>query len=222
LPFAMDDACRTGKDEAKLFLQAVSEVRDALSSIDGKISSKEKIDPVTQAADDAEVFWSCYGKRLAGPGATPAMTLARIAALMQMLGPDSLQQRKGLVKHLAHVKAPEAAQALTRLAGFSAEAEVREAALGALNDRRGEADAGVLLHGLRYPWPAIARQAADAIVTLERRDLLPKMVNVLEEPDPRAPVASEGKRVVREVVRLNHHHNCILCHAPGNTPDVKI
>jgi len=25
---------------------------------------------------------------------------------------------------------------------------------------------------------------------------------------------------VREVVRINHHRNCLLCHAPGNTPSV--
>jgi hypothetical protein len=26
--------------------------------------------------------------------------------------------------------------------------------------------------------------------------------------------------VAREVVRVNHHRNCLLCHAPGNDPDV--
>jgi len=26
--------------------------------------------------------------------------------------------------------------------------------------------------------------------------------------------------VVRELVRINHHRNCLLCHPPGNTPDV--
>ncbi len=25
---------------------------------------------------------------------------------------------------------------------------------------------------------------------------------------------------MRELVRVNHHHNCLLCHAPANTPDV--
>ena len=47
---------------------------------------------------------------------------------------------------------------------------------------------------------------------------------MLEQPDPRAPVTREvkGKRVpvVRELVRVNHHRSCLLCHAPGNTGKV--
>lgn len=48
------------------------------------------------------------------------------------------------------------------------------------------------------------------------------MVNFLDEPDPRAPLTKEGKHLVREVVKLNHLHNCQLCHAPGNTEDVEL
>jgi hypothetical protein len=47
---------------------------------------------------------------------------------------------------------------------------------------------------------------------------------VLAQPDPRAPRTKQvdGKQVVevRELVRINHHRNCLLCHAPGNTADV--
>jgi hypothetical protein len=57
-------------------------------------------------------------------------------------------------------------------------------------------------------------------VKLERKDLLPRLVDVLDAPDPRAPVTRtvEGRRVpaVRELVRVNHHRNCLLCHAPVN------
>ena len=44
---------------------------------------------------------------------------------------------------------------------------------------------------------------------------------MLESPDPRLPVTEkrDGKDVtfVRELVKVNHHRNCLLCHAPGNT-----
>jgi hypothetical protein len=70
----------------------------------------------------------------------------------------------------------------------------------------------------------VARRAADAIAKLERTDLLPQLVGVLEEPDPRAPVVQETNQkktaVVRELVRVNHHRSCLLCHAPGNTGTV--
>jgi hypothetical protein len=82
----------------------------------------------------------------------------------------------------------------------------------------------ILLAGLRYPWPAVARHAADAVIRLERNDLVPQLVALLDEPDPRAPVVREvnDKRVpvVRELIRINHHKNCLLCHAPGNTGSV--
>jgi hypothetical protein len=47
---------------------------------------------------------------------------------------------------------------------------------------------------------------------------------MLDEADPRLPVVQEVEHkkvpVVRELVRVNHHQNCLLCHAPGNTGTV--
>jgi len=113
---------------------------------------------------------------------------------------------------------------LARLAIFSFEEEVRRAALNALRTRPKQDSTDVLLAGLRYPWPAVASNAADALIHLGRKDLVPQLVALLDEPDPRAPADREvnGKKTlaVRELVRLNHHRNCLLCHAPGNSPDV--
>jgi hypothetical protein len=152
------------------------------------------------------------------------VTRARIAALMQVLAPESADLRLGLVKYLSAVAHPEATRALARLVLFSAEDEVRQAAVDALQVRRERDYTAVLLQGLRYPWPAVARRAADALVRLERTDLVPQLVDALDEPDPRAPVVREvnGKKetVARELVRVNHHRSCLLCHAPGNTGTV--
>ena len=82
----------------------------------------------------------------------------------------------------------------------------------------------ILLQGMRYPWPAVAKHAGEALVKLERKDLVPQLVALLDEPDPRLPVVKEVKEkkvaLVRELVRINHHRNCLLCHAPGNTGTV--
>jgi hypothetical protein len=44
-------------------------------------------------------------------------------------------------------------------------------------------------------------------------------VDVLARPDPRAPRSKvvDGAEVhsVRELVKVNHHRNCLLCHAPA-------
>jgi hypothetical protein len=183
--------------------------------------------------DRPESFWdryqaACAREDRALPEADRSqrehVTLARIAALMQILAPESADVRLGLVKYLSAVSHAEATRALARLVLFSAEDEVRQAAVDALKVRRERDYTDVLLRGLRYPWPAVARRAADAAVKLERTDLVPQLVDVLDEPDPRAPVVQEVNHkkvsVVRELVRVNHHRSCLLCHAPGNTAAV--
>jgi hypothetical protein len=147
------------------------------------------------------------------------VAVARIRALSQVLAPEPPGLRLGLVKYLSGVAHAEATRALARLAIFSSDAVLRGAALAALMARRERDYTGVLVAGLRYPWPAVARRAAEAAVKLGRADLIPQLVSVLDEPDPRAPrvEAFGGKKVpvVRELVRINHHKNCMLCHAPA-------
>jgi hypothetical protein len=152
------------------------------------------------------------------------VTVTRIAALMQALAPESPTIRRGLVKYLSTISHVDATKALARLAIFSVEDEVRKAAIDVLKVRRERDYTDILLTGLRYPWPDVAKRAAEAVVKLERNDLVPKLVDLLDEPDPRAPVVKEvdNQKVseVRELVRINHHRNCLLCHAPGNTGNV--
>jgi hypothetical protein len=145
---------------------------------------------------------------------------ARIAALMQMLAAESVELRLGLVKFLIATPHVEATKALARMAIFSPEDDIRRAAITGLRVRREKDYTDILVNGLRYPWPAVADRAADAIVRLERKDLIPELLTVLESDDPRLPAAREidGKKVsfVREMVRMNHHRNCVMCHAPSS------
>jgi hypothetical protein len=202
-----------------------------------KLAAAEVLLAATQAASggerDAGTFWeryraACAAEDKADPrkdrGHREDVTRARLAALMQVLGPEPPGMRLGLVEYLAGVSHPEATRALARLALFAPEDEVRRAAVDALKVRRERDYTDLLLGGLRYPLPAVARRAGAAVVALERADLVPQLVALLEEPDPRAPVvkAVQGRPVpvVRELVRLNHHKSCLVCHAPGNTPAV--
>jgi hypothetical protein len=143
---------------------------------------------------------------------------------MQVLAPESAGIRLGLVKHLSTIAHVEATRALARMVIFSADDEIRHAATDALKVRRERDYTDILLSGLRYPLPDVARRASEALIRLERTDLVAQLVDLLDEPDPRAPVVKEvnHKQVatVRELVRINHHRNCLLCHAPGNTGTV--
>jgi hypothetical protein len=189
--------------------------------------------PGAGPVDAADSFWQQYQDTCAQEdrndprrdcGHQENVTLARVAALMQILAPETPGLRLGLVKYLASVSHVEATRALARLALFAAEDEVRRAAIDALKVRRERDYTDILLQGFRYPLPAVARRAGEAVVKLERTDLAPQLVAILDEPDPRAPVRKEVHEkkvpVVRDLVRVNHHRSCLLCHAPGNTPAV--
>jgi Protein of unknown function (DUF1573)/HEAT repeats len=146
---------------------------------------------------------------------------ARVTSLMQVLAPESAETRLGLVEYLDSLAHPDATRALAKLAIFSEEPEIRSAAVRSLKMRRDRDYTDILLAGLKYPWPAVAERSSEAIVKLGRGDLVPHLIEVLESPDPRAPQTREinGKKVsvVRELVRINHHHNCLLCHAPATS-----
>jgi hypothetical protein len=143
--------------------------------------------------------------------------LARMAALTQILAAESAEIRLGLVKYLTGVPHVESTRALARMAIFSPEDDIRDAAITALKVRKEKDYTDTLLTGLRYPWPAVAKRAAEAITRLDRKDLLPELIAVLESGDPRLPRESDGKAVVREMVKLNHHRNCMMCHAPAGS-----
>jgi hypothetical protein len=237
LPFAMGDACRTKGERSRQFTRAVNSVRRAMQSQQGATMSGPGGGSVAvterSRAKAGESFWDQYqalciqedkASARADPEQCEHIAPARVAALMQVLMPESSGLRLGLVKYLSTVPHVEATKALARLALFSAEDEVRKAAVDALKLRRERDYTDILVQGLHYPLPAVARRAGEAVVRLERNDLLPKLVDLLEEPDPRTPTVKEvnDKRVpvVREVVRINHHQSCLLCHSPANTGKV--
>src|SRR5260370_3624978 len=76
-----------------------------------------------------------------------------------------------------------------------------------------------MVYGLQYPWPPAADHAAEAVGALQLQALVPELVNLLNEPNPSFPVKSEKDYFVRELVRINHLCNCVLCHAPSNSKD---
>jgi hypothetical protein len=254
LPFAMGDDCRTKGDRSRQLKIALATVRAALGqqvvfekvfiaqpTASGKSTPqfKQAIQTVAISTpgkgnrDTAEQFWdrylaACLQEDKADAKCDPPhqehVTAARIAALMQILGPEPASLRKGLVKFLAGTSHVEATRALAKLAIFSPEVEIRQAAIDALKVRRERDYTAILLTGLHYPLPAVAQRTGQAIVKLERNDLIGQLVNLLDEPDPRLPVIKTMHKkqvpVVRELVRVNHHRNCLLCHAPGNTPGI--
>ena len=233
LPFAMDAQCRQSKDRGRAFFLEALVVRVAMGGLGGKKGDGNF--PEMNFWQEYDTVQQDVARELAGNrGAIEKdrfrinrreLTPARVAALTQILAPESEGVLKEMVQRLAKIDSAESTTALAHLAVFAPSADVRQAAQKGLQGRPKEGYVEVLKHGLRYPWPAIARNAAQAIAQLEHKELVPWLVAQLDEPDPRAPVVGsingQPAMVVREVVRINHHRNCLLCHAPGNTPDLQ-
>ena len=138
-----------------------------------------------------------------------------VPTLVQMLQVENVPVRKLMIQLLARIKGKEAGVALAQRAVFDLSAELREKAAAALKDRPQEEFKAVLLGALRSPWPAAADHAAETIAALAVKDLVPALVHLLKEPDPRLPYTAAPVKLqfVQEMVRLNHMTNCCLCHA---------
>jgi hypothetical protein len=139
-----------------------------------------------------------------------------VAALQQILMPESAPYRKLLVELLDEIGGRRAVAYLAQRAVFDLSPEVRREAVEALRKRPIEEYRPALLAALRYPWAPAAEHAAEALLALKDREAVPYLVGLLKEPDPSAPVQlKNGRFVVPQVVRLRHTFNCLVCHPPA-------
>lgn len=222
LPVVMGHACRMSEERAQFFNNSLSSLRNFLNtSISITLQQAERAPEIAAAT-----FWQQFHTSAVQEDSSRDSTntahcdegsAARIAALMQVIAIESPAMQKGMVKYLSSIAHIDATKALARLAIFAAADDVRQSAIDALKLRREKHYTDILVNGLRYPWPDVAKHASEAIVKLERTDLAPQLADFLGEADPRDPVVKkvDGKEVtvVREMVRINHHRNCLLCHA---------
>jgi len=206
LPFRMGKDCKMDPKNAPLFGSAAGLAHAAQTK-----AHDSMLDNVQPAAD----YWTEWRKVDGGE------TSVGVAALTQVFAPGTQKERDSVVRQLAELRHPDATRALVRATVFDFDRQVRIAASNALKHRPKAEYTDVLMSGVRYPWPAVALQSAQAIVRLERKDLVPQLVALLDEPDPREPVEKQigdkAVHVIQEMVRINHHRNCLLCHPPAMT-----
>ncbi len=146
-----------------------------------------------------------------------------LPTLLQMLQAENTPVRMLLVDMIADIDGKEASAALAQRALFDLAPTVREKAVEALAARPAKEFKHLLMEGFRWPWPAVAEHAAEAIHALKLAEALPELVALLSEPDPTlpfpAPKAKGKTHLLREVVKVNHMSNCMLCHAPSFSKD---
>jgi HEAT repeats len=210
LPFLMGKDCSLDKEKRTALAQHSTEIRralDAVAEYRKKLSKNQSYYPKSDL--DAEHFWR--PNRSVRSEAIPAM---RQIILAQGTG-----FRLGFVYALNENDDTRATDALVNRAVFDLDHEVRQAAVVQLRYRPKTDYVPALKNALRYPWAPVVRHASEAIAKLELNEMVPDLVAMLDEPDPAAPFVVEGengeeKMFVHELVRINHHRNCMLCHAP--------
>ncbi len=106
--------------------------------------------------------------------------------LAQMLCAETPAVRLYLTTVLSAIKGPNASVALARQTLFDLSTEVQHAAIQALTARPREEYRQTLLDGFRYPLPAVADRAAEALTAVEDRDAAADLMKLLDQPDPAA------------------------------------
>jgi gluconolactonase len=146
-----------------------------------------------------------------------------IPALQQLLMAEHEAVREVLVEQLARIEGKKASEALAQRALFDLHPRVRERALAELAKRPAAEYRDILLKGFEHPWPPVAEHAAEALATLNMKETVPALFTLLDMPDPQAPRKDPKKgTVVKEMVRVNHLLNCLMCHAPSTKTDDKV
>jgi hypothetical protein len=244
LPFTKGSTCRLTATNAISMARASFGVRQELDDLlaDPYFGA---INPTKQSRYprlvDTDIFWRQAGafltnSRISRQGSVHALTpdefdhkirLALLPAMMQIVPSEATSYRASIAQQLAVV--PEgtepAVEALVRLALFEPFEDVRRTAISSLRKHPPAASEASILAGFRHPWPVVAHRAADVIIANRRIDVVRKLADFLDEPDPAAPFRQESAGpktfMVRELVRINHHRNCLMCHPPADDKDVR-
>jgi hypothetical protein len=214
LPFIMGEQCRLSAKSARDLQNSSQAVRRDLDNSKNGISL-----PSQYSGKDSMKVEEILLER-----ALP-WKLENVAALEQIVLVENSKLRRFFMKKLEKFKGAASGRILAQRAVFDLDLEVREAAVEALKSRPAYDVDAILLDGLRYPWLPVVNNAALALVKLKRTGLAPSLVDLLDAPDPDAPFLGGPKNeqfMVRELVRINHHRNCLLCHPPaGESVNVK-
>lgn len=215
LPFHLGPDAVQSSDRAQAMSALSGQLREAVQGC-----VRPGIDP---RPDTNKLFAALLGdgsKGLFEKEAKAWATAEAVPCIQQMLLAENREVRRMSCELLRGLDVPEALEALVRCAVFDTDPGNRAAAVDALRERPRTAAAVRLLKHLRHPWPRATEHAVEALVALECTEALPALAAAYGLPDPDAPfsVRLPGKgsgQYRREVVRVNHLRNCMLCHPPS-------
>ena len=214
LPWRSDLDCQLGREAAEslhaLSLKLRAYLRDATPADDIR-PDPDKLRSVLNGSSIGRVGSKGKAEEWKKPDAVPA--------LMQLLQAENLAIRQVLVEALTQIEGKEAGAALAQRAVFDLSFPIRKKAVEALTTRPTQEYQKTLLDALRYPWSPVASNAAEALATLKPQAAVEGLILMLKEPDPRHPFSDKQTTSIRELVKINHLSNCMVCHAPSLAKD---
>jgi hypothetical protein len=224
LPFQDKANCELAVSQARSLGQFSRHLHGKIATIESDMRFRSS-PPASSSSFSRSASFSETMSELAGRNAELVNALGQegdyqkpeaVSALVQILEAEPSEVRQKLVELLAQQPTPEATRALTRRAVFDTSQSVRQYAIHALSRRPQGEYRPQLLEALRYPWSPAAWHAAETLAAVNDGEAVPDLIALLDAPDPRDPFRdASGKMMVRELVRLNHFQNCLLCHAPS-------
>ncbi len=213
LPLRRGADCQLGKEPAENLQDFSRKMRRTLAEAQTRGDPGQMADTVKRNIDALTGYVVINGQAVrTGESVVPT--------IMQMLCVENQQVRMVVIDHLTRTKHRQSSEALVKMALYDLSERVRTEAVKALADRPREEYRQMLLDGLRYPWAPVADHAAEALVSLDDREAVPALKQLTGAPDPSAPYYDWTQKtyVTREVVRINHLGNCLMCHAPSTAP----
>jgi len=177
-----------------------------------------------QLGATSEFLSTRAGSRLHRSGDSPTWIRRNIAdiaehhpmLLWQMCQAEKDDIRGVMTDVLKLLEKPAAIEALTRIALYDPDSDLRQKAVTALKTRPVAESRPYLVEGFAHPMSCVADHAATALTMLNDREAVPDLIDLLGKPEPGTPVPDEsGTPVVHELVKINHARNCQMCHAPS-------
>lgn len=209
LPFRVGADALLSRDRAEAMNALSRQLRDTfpktLVAKDDLRTDADKLYTALTTGDRTRRAW-------AGPDS--------VACIAQMLQAESQPVRRMSCELLKKLPTAAATETLARWAVFDTDPDTRAAAVEALRDRDPREVTRHLVGHLRYPWPRAVEHACEALIALDCTDAIPHLAAAFDLPDPDAPFEVDlpgqaGGVFRREIVRVNHLKNCVLCHAPS-------
>jgi hypothetical protein len=205
LPLQDEMDCQSGIEATKALAEVSARVR-RLQFI--RVSRGDRGDSTSHDVADGSLV-----EYLRQAGIAYANKPIVVRPLEQMFQAETAPLRRDLVETLTAIRGREATQALARRAVFDLSPEVRNDAVRALTKRSLDEARPVFFAALRHPWAPAADHAAVALAKLNDQKAVKSLEDLVDQPDPCQPFQEGKKWYVREVVRVNHLRNCLLCHA---------